>query len=179
MDFRTHILPHRDRLYRLALSMQLQPADAEDVVQDTMLRAWERRADWPSIDNMEAWLTQICKHAVLDRRKRPHHQSLSTDQHPTHPTTALKAGVAGNALATGHAGTEAVEARESLALIGQLISQLQPPLDELVRLRDIEGLSYQDIGQRLQLSESQVRVYLHRARASIKAQYAAIQGFGL
>ena len=44
MDFRTDILPHRDRLYRLALGITLHTAEAEDIVQDTMLRAWERRS---------------------------------------------------------------------------------------------------------------------------------------
>ena len=70
MDFRTTILPHRDRLYRLALSITLDTADAEDIVQDTMLKAWERREQWPQIRNIESWLTQICKNLALDHKKK-------------------------------------------------------------------------------------------------------------
>ena len=43
MDFRKDILVHRDRLYRLALSITMHTGEAEDVVQETMIRAWERR----------------------------------------------------------------------------------------------------------------------------------------
>ena len=45
MDLRTDILPHSDRLFRMALNILMDATEAEDVVQDTMLRAWERRAE--------------------------------------------------------------------------------------------------------------------------------------
>lgn len=173
MDFRNDILPHRDRLYRLALGIILHTAEAEDVVQDTMIRAWERRAEWPQIQNLEAWLMQICRNLALDRKKHAQHevkgeplslltvQGTQTDK--THPAEH----------------PDAMDAREGLHLISRLIGQLPPPQDEIVRLRDIEGLSYREIADELELTENQVRVYLHRARQKLRQQYLSIQNYGL
>lgn len=165
MEFRTTILPHRDRLYRLALSIMPSPSEAEDIVQEVMLRAWERREEWNEIKNMQAWLMEMTKNKALDRRKKTVYE--------LHDETE-------NGLSTELFSTESTfDAQESLAIVQQLITALAPPLDELIRLRDIEGLSYREIAQQLKLSEDQVRVYLHRARQKIKAQYQHIQNYGL
>ena len=158
MDFRTDILPHRDRLYRLALSMMLSESDAEDVVQDTMLRAWERRNEWQLKENIEAWLTAICKNIVLDRKKSAYSRVISLNSIT-------------NQVHTIKGPDNKLEQKESIELISTLISKLPPPLSDLVRLRDIEGLSYREIAVHTSLSESQVRVYLHRARMRIRQEY--------
>lgn len=159
MDFRTDILPHRDRLYRLALSITMDTAEAEDVVQDVMLRAWERRGEWDTVSNTQAWLMQICKNLSLDCKKRAHFEELQ-EQDRNHVDTDY-------------------DARESVSLIHRFISELPPPLDDLIRLRDIEGLSYREIAQQLSLTEDQVRVYLHRARQKLRDQYLRTQNYGL
>ena len=138
--------------------MKLQPADAEDVVQDAMLRAWERRAEWETVKNKEAWLVQICKRLVLDRMKRAQYQELSADTALSHVPSAMTA-------------DKPVEHEETVSLMGHLISQLEPPQDELIRLRDIEGMNYREIGERLELTDAQVRVYLHRARTRLRALF--------
>ena len=143
MDFRKDILAHRDRLYRLALGITMHTGEAEDVVQETMIRAWERRAEWPMIKNMGGWLALICRNLALDSRKR---QARSTDE------------------------ARRIEARDTLEYINRLSASLPPPQDEIFRLRDIEGLSYHDIAEQLDISEDQVRVYLHRARTKIREQ---------
>ena len=166
MDFRTTILPHRDRLYRLALSITLDTADAEDIVQDTMLKAWERREQWPQIRNIESWLTQICKNLALDHKKRRSRiVPLTTINHPLGPS--------------GRFTLEESSIINHQSTVINLISQLPPPQDDIVRLRDIEGYSYREIAEQLTLSEDQVRVYLHRARTRLREQYTALENFGL
>ena len=165
MDLRTDILPHRDRLYRLALGITMQTAEAEDIVQDVMLRAWERRSEWPTIENMQAWLMQICKNLALDRRKKQERMSPL-------PTTFSQEEMM--AVPAAHTSDEG-----DYALIHQLMTELPPPLDDLVRLRDIEGLSYREIAVLLHLTEDQVRVYLHRARTKLKEKYHRLQNYGL
>ena len=158
MDLRTDILPHSDRLFRMALNILMDATEAEDVVQDTMLRAWERRAEWESIENVQAWLTQICKNLALDRKKK-----MSRTESMNAQTTAR--------LTTSPTG----DTEGQLALLHQLIAELPPPLDDLVRLRDIEGFTYREIAEQLSLTEDQVRVYLHRARGRIRQRYEALQ----
>lgn len=168
MDFRTTILPHRDRLYRLALSITVDTAEAEDVVQDTMLKAWERRSEWPQIQSMPSWLMQIAKNLALDRRKK-------MDRMAPLPTSPKGETLVEQTLVV----TQSPDEIGDSALIARLIAQLTPPQDDIIRLRDIEGYTYREIADQLNLSEDQVRVYLHRARTKLREQYAAIQGFGL
>lgn len=172
MDFRADILPHRDRLYRLALSITAHTAEAEDVVQETMLRAWQHRDEWPQIQNPAAWLAQVCKRLALDSRKRLDRlrplDATTADSEQPRPLAALSAG---KTTALPPTPADTLEQHESLSLLSQLIRQLPPPQDDLVRLRDIEGLSYRDIALQLSLTEDQVRVYLHRARISLRDQY--------
>lgn len=160
MDFRATILPHRDRLYRLALSITLDSADAEDIVQDTMLKAWERREQWPQIRNIEAWLTQICKNLALDHQKK---RSRLVPLNALDPRPSSL-------------DSRPLTLDPSAPPIIRLISQLPPPQDDIVRLRDIEGYAYREIAQQLNLSEDQVRVYLHRARTRLRQQYIALEG---
>ncbi|MCR5180316.1 MAG: RNA polymerase sigma factor [Bacteroidaceae bacterium] len=169
MDLRTDILPHRDRLYRLALSITLHTAEAEDVVQDTMLRAWERREEWPKIQNMAAWLSQICRNLALDRRKRLERiTSLSSDDHHEGTTMLPLMSLPAEQETDGTA-----------ALVARLINQLPSPQNDIMQLRDVEGLSYKEIAAELQLTETQVKVYLHRARQKLREHYLRLQQHGL
>ena len=156
MDLRRDILPHSDRLYRLALSILMDTAEAEDVVQDTILRAWERRNEWESIEHIGAWLTQVCKNLALDRKKRKHSQPL-----PAEGSTEWQS----PSLITNPQDDDVSN------IILQIIAELPPPLDDLMRLRDIEGLTYREIAAQLHLTEDQVRVYLHRARTRVREKY--------
>ena len=177
MDFRTTILPHRDRLYRLALSITLDTADAEDIVQDTMLKAWERREQWPQIRNIESWLTQICKNLALDhKKKRSRIVPLTTDEQQPSAIINPPSSIINHPSSIIHHPSSILDSHSSII---HLISQLPPPQDDIVRLRDIEGYSYREIAEQLNLSEDQVRVYLHRARTRLREQYTALENFGL
>ena len=187
MDFRSAILPHRDRLFRLALSITADVTEAEDVVQDAMLKAWERRDEWPQIGNMQAWLTQITKNIALDsaRRKQRVANTISLSAHTPQPSTLNPPLGPKGRFPQKEPSTltpsphDSAELNDAVALLHDLITQLPPPQDDILRLRDIEGYSYRDIAAQLSLTEDQVRVYLHRARLRLREQYMAIQGFGL
>ena len=55
VSFQKDILPLKNELYRLALRITLNAADAEDVVQETMLKVWNRRHQWDEIESIEAF----------------------------------------------------------------------------------------------------------------------------
>ena len=61
ISFRDDILPLKDKLYRLALGITFDTAEAEDIVQDTLIKVWGKRGDWPNIDSIEAYCTTICR----------------------------------------------------------------------------------------------------------------------
>ena len=78
--FRDHILPLKDKLFRLALRITLHREEAEDIVQDTLLRVWEKRETWPQIESIEAYCTTICRNLALDRNAAARNSNLRLDE---------------------------------------------------------------------------------------------------
>ena len=155
ISFRTTVLPLSDRLFRLALRITMNKAEAEDVVQDTLLRVWECRGQWEQIGSLEAFAIATCRNRALDVSKRAGRNARSLDE------------IDGGQRSTANAQSE-LEAREEISLIRRLMDELPELQRTIMLLRDIEGQSYQEIAQALGISETQVKVYLHRARTKIK-----------
>ena len=155
ISFRTTVLPLGDRLFRLALRITMNRAEAEDVVQDTLLKVWEQRSQWEQINNLEAYAIQVCRNRALDVTKRMGRNTASLEA------------IDNRQQSTGN-GLEALEAREQLTLVRRLMDSLPEVQRTIMELRDIEGRTYQEIAQVLNISETQVKVYLHRARTKIK-----------
>ena len=83
VSFQNDVLPLKNKLYRLALRITLNPADAEDVVQETMIKVWNRRQQWEQIESMEAFCMTICRNQSLDKTRQTagSEQSLDTAEH--------------------------------------------------------------------------------------------------
>ena len=67
ISFRNDILPLKDKLFRLALRITLDRAEAEDVVQDTMIRVWNKRDEWQQFESVEAYCLIVAKNLAIDR----------------------------------------------------------------------------------------------------------------
>ena len=76
ISFRNDILPLKDKLYRLALRITLNSAEAEDVVQDTMIRVWNKRDEWPQFESIEAYCLTIARNLAIDRSQKMEAQNL-------------------------------------------------------------------------------------------------------
>jgi len=157
ISFRTAVLPMSDRLFRLALRITMNRAEAEDVVQDTLLKVWEHRSEWEQIDNLEAFAMATCRNRALDIVKRAGRNTKSLD-------------VVDNRQLTTDNGLQSLEAREELSLVRRLMDDLPEVQRTIMLLRDIEGKTYQEIAQVLGISETQVKVYLHRARTKVRLE---------
>ena len=85
VSFRNDILPLKDKLFRLALRITLNPADAEDVVQETMIKVWNRRNNWDAIDNIESFCLTVCRNLAVDKTRYMGNQTLSieTEKEPS------------------------------------------------------------------------------------------------
>ena len=155
VSFRTTVLPLSDRLFRLALRITMNRAEAEDVVQDTLLKVWEQRDEWEQIKSLEAFAMAICRNRALDVAKRVGRNTISLE-------------AIDNRQKTTDNGLESLETREEIYLIRRLMDGLPEVQRTIMLLRDIEGRAYQEIAETLDISETQVKVYLHRARTKIK-----------
>jgi RNA polymerase sigma-70 factor (ECF subfamily) len=143
----------KDKLYRLALRMLFNEQDAEDVVQETMIRIWDRREEWGQWNSLEAYCVTAVKNRCLDRLRR---QSLRPVREDWDINSNEK---------DPH---EKMVAKETFVQIRKCMDELPQNQQLVVQLREIEGLSYNEIAEVLGMSLDQVKVNLFRARNAIK-----------
>jgi RNA polymerase sigma-70 factor (ECF subfamily) len=168
ISFQTHILPLKNQLFRMALRITMNPADAEDVVQETMMKVWNRRSDWEQIESIEAFCLTICRNVALDKLRRKDHQAQSLDEtiDPTDRRTASNP-------------EEQTVQSDRVQLVRTLISQLPEKQRSCMQLRDIEGKSYKDIATILEMTEEQVKINIFRARQTIRDRFQKAEKYGI
>ena len=167
VSFRYDVLPLKDILYRLALRITLDRAEAEDIVQDTLIRIWNRREQWDEIENIEAFALTICRNLALDRAEKQDNNHLELDEQrmerPDQSPTPLD-----------HA-----QQHDRIKLVRQLVDSLPEKQRSCVQLRDFEGKPYKEIADILDITEQQVKVNIFRARQTIKQRFKQIDDYGL
>ena len=167
IDFRRDLLPHKDKLYRLALRITLQRPEAEDVVQETLIRAWERREELGNVESVEAYLLTVCRNLAIDRRDKKDNQNVSLGEEEMElPASDISP-------------QERLEYEERLRRVHELFSKLPERQRTVMQLRDIEGLSYRETAQAMGITEDVVRVTLHLARAAIRQVFEKEEYYGL
>ena len=166
ISFRNDILPLKDKLYRLALRITLDSAEAEDIVQDTMIRVWNKREEWAQFNSIEAFCLTVARNLAIDRSQISEAQNIEL-------TTETQE------MSDGSTPERQLERSEQMDLVRKLINELPEKQRTIIQLRDIEEKSYKEIADVMQLTEDQVKVTLFRARQRIKAKYNEIQSYGL
>ena len=76
ISFRDDILPLKDKLYRLALRITFNRTEAEDIVQDTLIKIWNKRDEWSQLDSIEAYCTTIARNLAIDRSEKLETQNI-------------------------------------------------------------------------------------------------------
>lgn len=167
IDFRTDLLPLKDKLFRLALRITLNAQEAEDLTQDTLIRAWNKRDELARVSNIEAFCMTICRNLALDSLEKKENRNIAYDD---------EAELTPDSAPTPE---EQMEHDEKLRRVHQIFSMLPEKMRTALQLRDIEGLSYQEAAQAMGISEELFKVTLHRARKAVKTQYEKIENYGL
>lgn len=166
ISFREDILPLKDKLFRLALRITFDRAEAEDIVQDTLIRVWNKRDEWPQMDSIEAYCLTIARNLAIDRSQKMESQNLElTPETQEMPDAKMP--------------DQLMEQNEQLSIIHRLINELPEKQRSILQLRDIEGKNYKEIAVILGLTEEQVKVNLFRARQRIRLKYNEINDYGL
>ena len=160
ISFQSDILPLKNELYRMALRITMNAADAEDVVQETMMKVWNRRDQWNQIESIEAFCLTICRNLSLDKVRRMDNQTQSLDA----AYDPKDQGVASNP------EEQAIQS-DRVRLVRQMINQLPEKQRSCMQLRDMEGKSYKDIATVLDITEEQVKVNIFRARQTIREKF--------
>ena len=166
ISFRDDILPLKDKLFRLALRITFDRAEAEDVVQDTMIRVWNKREEWTQFGSIEAYCRTVAKNLAIDRSQKKEAQNVELT-----PEMEEESEISGP--------YDQLVNNERMSIIHRLINELPEKQRLIMQLRDIEGESYKEIAKILNLTEEQVKVNLFRARQKVKQRYLEIDEYGL
>jgi RNA polymerase sigma factor (sigma-70 family) len=165
-DFRHMVLPIKNKLFRFALSIVGDTAEAQDIVQEVLIKIWNQREEWPRIQNMEAWCMRLTKNLSIDKLRSRHNRTDSIEQayylseHTTDPY-------------------QKTEYEDTLAAVKRLMDQLPERQKLVMQLRDIEGMTYEEISQAIDMPLSQVKINLFRARKQIRTNLIKSESYGL
>ena len=156
MDFKHDILPLKNIIFRTALRIVLNREEAEDIVQDTLLKLWERRDELEKVANMEAFALTMARNLAIDRKEKMDNQHVSLDEEEHDLPEGL-----------GNTDSQLMH-QETQSFVANIINSLPEKQRTILQLRDIEGKSYKEIAEVLSISESDVKVTLFRARNELK-----------
>jgi len=151
--FHTVFLPLADTFYRIAFYILESEADAEDAVQQTFLKLWENRAQLDQVRQPKAYGISILRNLCMDRIRAKKHlmfpAALPEQESPS-------------------GQDDEFDSRERLDMVLEAVKSLPDRQREVLLLRTVDGLSYDEIAERTGLSRLSLRVLLSRARSKIK-----------
>ncbi len=149
-EYNIAVRDHANALYGFGLKFLRDSENAHDIVQDVFEKLWVNRSS-VEFEKAKSWMFTTAYHAILNFIKRRKRMDYDSDRLPEKGASEKLTFVL----------NEVVE---------RAISILPPLQKSIILLRDLEGYSYQEIGEILEISDSQVKVYLFRARNKIKKQ---------
>ncbi|HTW44211.1 MAG TPA: sigma-70 family RNA polymerase sigma factor [Acidobacteriaceae bacterium] len=164
-NFHHLIRPYERQIYRTAFALVKNEAEAEDVVQDAVLKAYRKLASFRGDSKFSTWLIAITLNEARGRLRKQGRamldsldaqQAESGDYTPAALTDWREVPLA------------ALEQQEIRALIQQAIAELPDTYREIITLRDVEEMSVNDTATLLGISVSLVKVRLHRARMMLQ-----------
>jgi len=164
--FQREALIHLDALYGTALRLTRTPSQAEDLVQDTVLRGWQKWHQFRKGTHAKAWLLRIMTHLYINhfRRQRKEREILCDPEHPKFKARFFDANEASR-----NSDPEAELMRRYLsAPVQNALDALSPLYRSAVVLADLQGLSYREIADILQCPIGTVMSRLFRARRQLK-----------
>ncbi len=149
---------YNQRLYRVARAILRDDAEAEDVMQDAYVRAYQHLHQFAGRAQFSTWLTRIAVHEALSRlRRRNRNQQLDD--------TGQDGEISMNMVETSPDPEQSASRAELSHLLEEALLDLPQPYRTVVMLRDVEGMSTAETAATLDLTEDNVKVRLHRGRA--------------
>ncbi|HSN53230.1 MAG TPA: sigma-70 family RNA polymerase sigma factor [Candidatus Sulfomarinibacteraceae bacterium] len=165
-DFTSGVLPYRDQLYKSALRMTRSVEDAEDLLQETYLKAYKYYERFAEGTNFKAWLFKIMKNTFINSYRKKKLQPPKVDFDEVHEgleETLLEA--ASTAQADPESSVMAIEMDHE---VKQTLLELPHDYKMVVLLADLEGFAYKEIADILEVPVGTVMSRLYRGRRMLE-----------
>ena len=160
--------PYMDQLYSHALRLTKNPADAEDLVQETYLKGYKAFNSFKDGTNLRAWLFRILTNSFINAYRK---KQRSFDEQEVEDIEAFNTLSSADYSSNTHLGISAEDAlfeRLTDDEIQTAIDSLPSTYKDVVLLADVQGFSYKEIAEILDVPDGTVMSRLHRARAKLK-----------
>ena len=153
-DFKTIVLPVKNKLYRFALRLLGDRDEAQDTVQDVFLRLWSMREKLDEYRSIEAFSMTMTRNLCLDKLKSPAAKKEIFDETRSMPDNRTP--------------YKETETSDTLRLVRKAMDALPEQQRMVIHLRDVESCGFDEIAEVTGLSMNNVRVTLSRARKKIR-----------
>ena len=165
-EFTTKILPLKNNLLRVAYRITGNAEEAEDVVQEVMLKMWSQRDSWDTIDSLPAYCMMMSRNLALDRIRhwRSHEEEVTDDQ---------------LAIVSDATPFSEVAYNDQREWVLRLLETLPDLHRKMIQLREEEELIYAEIAGVLNITESKVKSDLFRIRQYLKQAFEKVNSYGL
>lgn len=164
-EFKIQVLPLKHKLFRLALRMLGRVEEAEDTVQDAMIKLWTRGGELGNYTSIEAFAMTITKNLCVDRIRSKGFQ-----------TERIQERQLGNVTEDYE---EKLEKEDFSGFVRKIIEKLPEQQKAIMQMRDIEEMEYDQIAEVMELNINAIRVNLSRARKKVRDTILKIQGYEL
>jgi len=144
-------------LYNYALTLTRNPAQAEDITQEAFIRAHTNLSKLGPPWNFHAWIFRTARNYFIDQIRRERETDPLEDERQV--------------ISTGPSPEKETFSREVSVRVHSTLDRLPDRQREILMLRELQGFSYSEIGRIMDLSDSNVKVSLHRARAAFQESY--------
>ncbi len=155
-DYNECVTRYADNVYRFILKNLRHEEDSRDVVQSAFEKLWRNRQEIDA-EKSKSYLFTIAYHQMIDHIRKEKRITLK------------------ESFGDSSGGTTSQPSNNLKKILEEALETLSETQRSLVLLKDYEGYSYQEIGEITGLNESQVKVYLHRARIQLKSYLVSLE----
>lgn len=163
-DFIALIMPFKDKLYRLAKRILVSTDEAEDAVQEVLLKMWNGRKHIKNYKSPEAFAITMTKNYCLDRLKSKQASNLKI-VHSNYQTSENI--------------EQKIEANDGVAMVFRIMETLPEQQKIVLQLRDVEQFEFSEIATMLDSNETAIRVALSRARKTVRDTMLKNYNYGI
>jgi len=153
-EFKTELLPKKNKLFRLAIFLLKNREEAEDTIQEVFLKLWDMRNSLSKYKNMEAVMMTMTRNKCLDKLKTKREKFFSLNEQINNQPSINP--------------MEQSVQQDMVVRVKEFMNRLPEQQKTILHLRDVEGYEYKEIGEITGFELNYIRVNLSRARKAIK-----------